>query len=212
VVVRHGRSDLGRDIGALAESRRQAMAALRRGIARVAQTDSAAPAREVLIGGRRCHRRFLYKTYSLIGAAMNIDTAHFTPYASLLGGALIGAAAALLVLGAGRILGAVGIFAGALENWSAEGAWRFWLLAGIVAAPALAHVLWGKSAPNISSSAATLAVAGLLVGFGARLGSGCTSGHGVCGIARLSPRSFVATGLFMASAFATVFLIRHVIA
>ena len=143
---------------------------------------------------------------------MNIDTAHFTPYASLLGGVLIGAAAALLVLGAGRILGAVGIFAGALENWSAEGVWRFWLLAGIVAAPALAHVLWGQTAPAISSGAATLAIAGLLVGFGARLGSGCTSGHGVCGLARLSPRSFVATAVFMASAFATVFLIRHVIA
>ena len=78
--------------------------------------------------------------------------------------------------------------------------------------PAVAHVLWWQSAPVFSSSILMLIVAGVLVGFGARLGSGCTSGHCVCGIARLSPRSLVATALFMASGFATVFLIRHVIA
>jgi uncharacterized membrane protein YedE/YeeE len=157
------------------------------------------------------YHAYFYNLYSLIDSSMTIDTSHFTPYASLAGGALIGAAAALLVLGAGRLLGAVGIFAGALETRGAEGAWRLWLIAGIVAAPAVAHVLWAQSAPVISAGVLTLVVAGLLVGFGARLGSGCTSGHGVCGIARLSPRSLVATMLFMASGFATVFLVRHVL-
>ena len=142
---------------------------------------------------------------------MSIDFAHFTPCASLAGGALIGVAASVLILGIGRILGAAGIFASALETRDASGFWRLWLIAGLLAAPAIAHFAWGAVAPAVSSPAVMLMVAGLLVGFGARLGSGCTSGHGVCGIARLSPRSLVATPVFMATGFATVFLVRHVL-
>jgi uncharacterized membrane protein YedE/YeeE len=143
---------------------------------------------------------------------MSIDVTHFTPFASLSGGALIGAAAGLLILGAGRILGASGIFAGALETRGYDGVWRLWLIAGVLAAPSLAHVLWNASPPVFSTSAPLLVLSGLLVGFGARLGSGCTSGHGVCGLARLSPRSLAATIIFMGAGFATVFIVRHVFA
>jgi uncharacterized protein len=143
---------------------------------------------------------------------MSIDVTHFTPLASLSGGALIGAAAGLLILGAGRILGASGIFVGALEARGLDGVWRLWLIAGVLAAPSLAHVFWNASPPVFSTSAPLLVVSGLLVGFGARLGSGCTSGHGVCGLARLSPRSLAATIIFMGSGFATVFIVRHVFA
>jgi hypothetical protein len=143
---------------------------------------------------------------------MSIDVTHFTPLASLSGGALIGAAAGLLILGAGRIMGASGIFAGALETRGYDGVWRLWLIAGVLAAPSLAHVLWNASPPVLSTSAPLLVLSGLLVGFGARLGSGCTSGHGVCGLARLSPRSLAATIIFMGAGFATVFIVRHVFA
>jgi uncharacterized protein len=143
---------------------------------------------------------------------MSIDVTHFTPLASLSGGALIGAAAGLLSLGAGRILGASGIFAGALEARGLDGVWRLWLIAGVLAAPSLAHVFWNASPPVFSTSAPLLVVSGLLVGFGARLGSGCTSGHGVCGLARLSPRSLAATIIFIGAGFATVFIVRHVLA
>ena len=143
---------------------------------------------------------------------MSIDVTHFTPLASLAGGALIGAAAGLLILGAGRILGAAGLFAGALETRSFDDAWRLWLIAGLLIAPSLAHMLWNASPPVFATSAPMLVVAGLLVGFGARLGSGCTSGHSVCGLARLSPRSLAATIIFMGAGFATVFVTRHVLA
>jgi uncharacterized protein len=143
---------------------------------------------------------------------MSIDVTHFTPLASLSGGALIGAAAGLLILGAGRILGASGIFAGALEARGLDGVWRLWLIAGVLAAPSLAHVFWNASPPVFSTSAPLLVLSGLLVGFGARLGSGCTSGHGVCGLARLSPRSLAATIIFIGAGFATVFIVRHVLA
>jgi hypothetical protein len=143
---------------------------------------------------------------------MSIDVTRFTPLASLSGGALIGAAAGLLILGAGRIMGASGIFAGALETRGYDGVWRLWLIAGVLAAPSLAHVLWNASPPVLSTSAPLLVLSGLLVGFGARLGSGCTSGHGVCGLARLSPRSLAATIIFMGAGFATVFIVRHVFA
>jgi uncharacterized protein len=143
---------------------------------------------------------------------MSIDTAHFTPLPSLFGGALIGAAAALLILGAGRIMGAAGIFAGALDTRGVDGAWRLWLIGGLLIAPLLARFLWNASAPIVSTSVPMLVVSGLLVGFSARLGSGCTSGHGVCGLARLSPRSLAATIIFMGAGFATVFIVRHVLA
>ena len=143
---------------------------------------------------------------------MSIDVTHFTPLASVSGGALIGAAAGLLILGAGRILGASGIFAGALEARGLDGVWRLWLIAGVLAAPSLVHVFWNASPPVFSTSAPMLVLSGLLIGFGTRLGSGCTSGHGVCGLARLSPRSLAATIIFMGAGFATVFIVRHVFA
>jgi hypothetical protein len=101
---------------------------------------------------------------------MSIDVTHFTPLASLSGGALIGAAAGLLILRAGRIMGASGIFAGALEARGLDGVWRLWLIAGVLAAPSLAHVFWNASPPVFSTSAPLLVLSGLLVGFGARLG------------------------------------------
>jgi hypothetical protein len=142
---------------------------------------------------------------------MTVDWTHFTPISALAGGAMIGAAAALLALGEGRILGAAGILGRALEGREGAG-WRWSLILGLALAPILARIGWGAAAPVFATPWPTLLVSGLLVGFGARLGSGCTSGHGVCGMARLSPRSFVATGLFMAAGFATVFVVRHLAA
>ena len=142
---------------------------------------------------------------------MDIDWAHFTPGSALAGGALIGLAAALLILGLGRVMGAAGIVGGALEVRDADAPWRWALIAGLVLSPFLARALWSVAPPVFAAHGLALVASGLLVGFGARLGSGCTSGHGVCGLARLSPRSFVATGIFMATAFATVFVVRHVV-
>ena len=143
---------------------------------------------------------------------MSLDWAHFTPWSSLAGGLLIGLAAAALILGVGRIMGAAGIVGGVVDPHPDDLAWRLWLIAGLLIAPSLARILWNASPPVFTTSAPILVVAGLLVGFGARLGSGCTSGHGVCGLARLSPRSLAATIIFMAAGFATVFATRHVLA
>jgi uncharacterized membrane protein YedE/YeeE len=135
---------------------------------------------------------------------------HFTPLASALGGALIGLSAALLWLFKGRIAGISGIAAGLIPP-SIQGArWRLAFLAGLIAAPPALALLSSAPEVTITTSLPRLILAGLLVGFGTRLGSGCTSGHGVCGIARLSLRSMVATGVFMAVAGATVFVTRHV--
>ena len=142
---------------------------------------------------------------------MTIDWAHFTPFSALAGGALIGLAAALLILGLGRVMGAAGIVGGALEVHDAEAPWRWALIAGLALSPFLARALWSVAPPVFAAPWLTLVASGLLVGFGARLGSGCTSGHGVCGLARLSSRSFAATGIFMATAFVTVFVARHVV-
>ena len=142
---------------------------------------------------------------------MNIDWAHFTPFSALAGGALIGLAAALLILGLGRVLGAAGIVGGALELHDSNAPWRWSLIVGLALSPLVARVLWSVAPPVFAAHWLALVASGLLVGFGARLGSGCTSGHGVCGLARLSPRSFAATGIFMATAFATVFVVRHVV-
>ncbi|MCW2283435.1 putative membrane protein YedE/YeeE [Rhodoblastus acidophilus] len=141
---------------------------------------------------------------------LQIDWAHFTPLSALAGGALIGLAVALLLLREGRILGASGIFAG-LAQPRADFDWRLAFLAGLVAAPALAGLLFGVNAPRIAASPNVLIVAGFLVGLGARLGNGCTSGHGICGLARLSKRSLAATATFMAAGFATVFVFRHLL-
>src|SRR5687767_3462793 len=140
---------------------------------------------------------------------MIIDWAHFTPWASLAGGILIGIAAALLVLLNGRVAGISGIVGGMLAPRRDDIAWRVAFLAGLLLSPLMMMSLGNLPAPRIDAGLGTLAVAGLLVGVGTSYGSGCTSGHGVCGLARLSPRSLVATLAFMGAGIATVFLARH---
>lgn len=135
----------------------------------------------------------------------------FTPWSAAAGGALIGAAAALLWVSLGRIAGISGILGGLAGAPSGEHGWRLAFLAGLVGAPLLYLAAFGAPEVSIAAGPARLVLAGLLVGFGTRLGTGCTSGHGVCGIARLSSRSIAATGVFMATAAATVFLSRHVL-
>lgn len=136
---------------------------------------------------------------------------HFTPWSSLVGGALIGLAAAVLWVANGRIAGISGILGGLANATGSEVAWRIVFLAGLIAAPLLYGVVLGLPAVSIDAGPFVLAAGGLLVGFGTRLGGGCTSGHGVCGIARLSRRSLAATGLFIATAATTVFVVRHVV-
>ena len=141
-----------------------------------------------------------------------IETA-FTPVASLAGGVLIGVASTLLMLFVGRVMGATGILAGLFQPSSGEDfAWRATLLAGMVTGPAIVWLISGEMpAIQLPMSTAALVIGGLIGGVGVTFGSGCTSGHGVCGMARLSPRSIVATLTFMAFTFATVFVVRHVI-
>ena len=137
---------------------------------------------------------------------------HFTPISSAIGGVLIGLSAAMLWLGLGRIAGISGIVGALLRPQSGDVAWRIAFVAGLVLAPLLYRFAGGALPPIVLPDSAAVVIAGaLLVGFGTRLGGGCTSGHGVCGMARLSPRSIVATLLFMASGFATVFIARHLI-
>jgi uncharacterized protein len=143
---------------------------------------------------------------------MTIDWTHFTPGSALAGGLLIGLAAAWLILVEGRILGASGILGGLVPPRAGDWEWRVALLAGLIAAPLLAQALVRMTPPVIQADTATLIAGGLMVGFGTRLGAGCTSGHGVCGVARLSPRSLAATATFMAVSFLTVFVVRHLIA
>ena len=137
---------------------------------------------------------------------------HFTPLSAAIGGVLIGLSVALLWLGIGRIAGISGILGAILRPQRGDVAWRVAFLGGLVLAPLL-YRLAGGELPVIAmtSSASAIVAGGLLVGFGTRLGGGCTSGHGVCGMARLSPRSFAATLLFVASGVATVFIARHLI-
>lgn len=141
---------------------------------------------------------------------MTIDWAHFTPGSALAGGLLIGLSAAWLILGRGRILGASGLLGGLVPPRAGDWPWRAEALLGLIVAPLVARWLFYSAPPAIEANAATLLAGGLLVGFGTRLANGCTSGHGVCGLARLSPRSVAATATFMAAGFATVFLVRHV--
>ena len=143
---------------------------------------------------------------------MTLDWTHFTPWLSLAGGIVLGLASALFILFNGRILGISGILGGLLVPQRGDAGWRIAFLLGMALAPVtLALIAPGLiSAPRIDAGFATLVAAGLLVGYGTRLGSGCTSGHGVCGLSRLSPRSLVATASFMAAGFATVYLLRHV--
>lgn len=131
----------------------------------------------------------------------------------LAGGLLIGTASAILLLGNGRIAGVSGILGGVLARISEmRGAGEgLAFIAGLIGLPALYALTMGAPAITVTSSAFLLVTGGLLVGFGTRLGSGCTSGHGVCGLSRLSPRSLVATGVFMGVAAAVVFVLRHLI-
>ena len=144
---------------------------------------------------------------------MNLDWTHFTPWTALTGGILLGIASAAFILLNGRVLGISGIVGGLLAPRRANIGWRLSFLLGLLLAPtALTLLAPGLiRAPRIDAGTLTLIAAGLLVGFGTRYGSGCTSGHGVCGLSRLSPRSLVATLAFMAAGFATVFVIRHLL-
>ena len=140
-----------------------------------------------------------------------IDWAHFTPWTSLAGGVLIGAAAAMFLLLNGRVAGISGILGGLLRPRAGDIGWRIAFIAGLVAAPLLYQLATPLPTVQIDADTGLLVAAGLLVGVGTRYGSGCTSGHGVCGLSRLSPRSLVATAAFMAAGFATVFIVRHLL-
>jgi uncharacterized membrane protein YedE/YeeE len=137
---------------------------------------------------------------------------NFTPVSALIGGALIGLGVVVLMLANGRIAGISGIVGGGVQPDGPEWRWRVGFIVGLVGGAALAMLAgFGPASIAVTGSLPLLIGGGLLVGFGTRLGSGCTSGHGVCGLARLSPRSLAATGIFMATGAATVFVMRHVL-
>jgi uncharacterized membrane protein YedE/YeeE len=142
---------------------------------------------------------------------MTIDWTHFTPWTALAGGILLGVASAAFILVNGRVLGISGILGGLLVPKRSDASWRVMFLLGLLLAPATLSLLAPGliSAPRIEADNVAIVAAGLLVGLGTRYGSGCTSGHGVCGLSRLSPRSLVATLAFMASGFAMVYVVRH---
>lgn len=138
---------------------------------------------------------------------------NFTPFSALLGGGLIGLAAAILLLLNGRVAGVSGIVGDLLRPAGNDLAWRIAFVAGLIAGPIGYQLVTGDwLSVTIDASTPSLIVAGLLVGFGTSLGSGCTSGHGVCGIARLSSRSMTATVVFMLAGMVTVYIVRHVVA
>jgi uncharacterized membrane protein YedE/YeeE len=143
---------------------------------------------------------------------MMIDWSHFTPWSAISGGVLLGIASALFILANGRILGISGIVGGLLPPKLGDAGWRIAFLAGMFAAPWVFVLLAPAdfiSVPRIQANTITTVIAGLLVGIGTRYASGCTSGHGVCGLSRLSPRSLVATLSFMGAGFGTVLIVRH---
>ena len=146
-----------------------------------------------------------------MAALMSIDFAHFTPGAALVGGLIIGLAAAVLVLANGRIAGISGILGGLLQRPRGDMDWRIAFLAGLVGAPMLAAALGHPVVPEIAAGWGEVLAAGFLVGIGTRYAGGCTSGHGVCGLSRGSMRSLVATLTFMAAGIVTVFVMRHVV-
>lgn len=137
---------------------------------------------------------------------MTINLVQFTPFLSFLGGVLIGCAAWILILFCGRIAGISGIIGGVLSRGTPDRGWRLAFLVGIIISPLLYALVYPLPVIEVSASWPILIIAGLLVGIGTRYGSGCTSGHGVCGLSRLSPRSLVATLTFMGVAFITVWL------
>lgn len=140
---------------------------------------------------------------------MQLDWANFTPWTSLAGGLLIGAGIALFALLNGRIAGISGIVGGLLRPSKGETAWRIVFLAGLVGAPLVWRLFAALPEARVDAGYPLLVAAGLLVGVGTRYGSGCTSGHGICGLSRRSPRSIMATVAFMATGFTTVWLVRH---
>jgi uncharacterized membrane protein YedE/YeeE len=143
---------------------------------------------------------------------MNIDWTHFTPFASLSGGIILGVASAIFILINGRILGISGILGGLLPPKAGDTTWRIAFMLGLFAAPTVFHAVVPAqfiTAPRIDATDWMVVAAGLLVGIGTRYASGCTSGHGVCGLSRLSPRSLMATMSFMGAGFAMVYVMRH---
>jgi len=142
---------------------------------------------------------------------MSIDWNHFTPLAAMAGGVLIGIAAAMFVLLNGRIAGISGVLGGLLRPVRGDSAWRMAFVLGLVGAPLVYLLFAALPRPQIDAGYGALILAGLRVGVGTRYGSGCTSGHGVCGLSRLSPRSLVATAAFMGAGFVTVFVTRHLL-
>lgn len=142
---------------------------------------------------------------------MTLDWQHFTPWTALAGGLLIGLAAALFLFINGRIAGISGILGGLLRAPAGDRRWRVAFLLGLMAAPFAWRLFAGMPEAVIEASTLELIAAGLLVGYGTQMGSGCTSGHGVCGVSRASPRSVTATLLFMAAGFVTVYVARHVL-
>lgn len=140
---------------------------------------------------------------------MTIDWIAFTPWSSLVGGILLGLASALFIIVNGRILGISGIVGGLLRPRTGDVGWRVTFLLGLLAAPVLFGLVANVPSPRIDAEWGTVILAGLLVGVGTRYGSGCTSGHGVCGLSRLSPRSLVATLSFMGAGFLIVYGVRH---
>lgn len=142
---------------------------------------------------------------------MTIAWNAFTPWTALAGGVLIGIAAAMLVLLNGRVAGISGIVGGLLRPARGDAGWRLAFVLGLVGAPMVYALFAAWPAPQIDAGSGTLIAAGLLVGVGTRYGGGCTSGHGVCGLSRLSARSLVATLVFMGAGFAVVFITRHLL-
>lgn len=143
---------------------------------------------------------------------MNIDWTHFTPFASLTGGIILGVASAIFILINGRILGISGILGGLLPPKTGDTTWRIAFMLGLFAAPTVFHAVVPAqfiTAPRIDATDWMVVAAGLLVGIGTRYASGCTSGHGVCGLSRLSPRSLLATMSFMGAGFVMVYVMRH---
>lgn len=142
---------------------------------------------------------------------MNIDWIHFTPGSALAGGLIIGAAAAAFILLNGRVAGISGILGGLLRPAPGDIGWRLAFLLGLAGAPLAYALVATPLAATVAADELTLAAAGLLVGLGTRYGAGCTSGHGVCGLSRRSPRSLAATAVFMLAGSATVFIVRHLL-
>ena len=143
---------------------------------------------------------------------MTIDWTHFTPWSALSGGALLGLASTLFILVNGRILGVSGIIGGLLRPQTGDAAWRLAFILGMLTAPTLYQQLAGPLHATIEAGWPMVVAAGLLVGLGTRYAAGCTTGHGVCGLSRLSPRSLIATLSFMGAGFTVVFVLRHLLA